>query len=130
MRTIDILVIIDCLGAIASGNLKSNAYIVDINGYEGSWNEGTSQLVTVCQDGQELSWGISSVNPGNQVNIVNFSGQLISSKICNPQKQGIPGTETWKGKVQSREGIGQYNYTLTLSINGKSMSFDAFIKVV
>jgi len=130
MRTIDILVIIDCLGAIASGNLKSNAYIVDINGYEGSWNEGTSQLVTVCQDGQELSWGISSVNPGNQVNIVNFSGQLISSKICNPLKQGIPGTETWKGKVQSRGGIGQYNYTLTLSINGKSMSFDAFIKVV
>jgi len=130
MRTIDILVIIDCLGATASGNLKSNAYIVDTNGYEGSWNEGTSQLVTVCQDGQGLSWGITSVNPGNQINIVNFSGQLITSNICNPQKQGIPGTETWKGKVESRGGIGQYKYTLTVSIDGKSMSFDAFIKVV
>ena len=130
MRTIDILVIIDCLGAAASGNLKNNAYIVDTNGYEGSWNEGTSQLVSICQDGQGLSWGITCVNPGNQVSIVSFSGQMITSKICNPQKQGIVSAKAWKGKVRSRGGIGQYKYTINLSIDGKIMSFNAFIKVV
>jgi len=130
MRTIDILIVIDCVGAIASGDLQGNAYIVDTNGYEGSWNEGSSQLVSVCQDGQELSWGVASVNPGNEVKIIDFSGQMVSSSICNPQKQGIFGAETWKGQVQSKGGIGQYNYTVTLSMEGTSMSFDAFIKVV
>lgn len=130
MRTIDILVVVDCVGAIASGNLKNNTYIVDTNGYEGSWNEGTSQLVSVCQDGQGLSWSATSVNPGNEVNIVSFSGPMVSSHICNPQKQGILGAESWKGNVQSHGGIGQYKYNLTLSIDGKAMTFDAYIKVV
>ena len=130
MRTINILVVIDSLGAIASGNLSNNAYIIDTNGYEGSWNEGTSQIVTVCQDGQELSWAITSVNPGNQPEIVSFSGQMVSSGICNPQKQGIEGASTWTGQVQARGGIGEYQYTLNLSIAGRAMSFDANIKVV
>jgi threonine dehydrogenase-like Zn-dependent dehydrogenase len=129
MRTIDILVAVDCVGALASGSLKDNAYIVDTNGYEGSWNEGTSQLVTICQDGQRLSWGIQSVNPGNQIDIVSFGGQMVTSNICNPSKQGIEGAESWKGQVQTRGSIGQYNYTIQISIDGASMSFDAYIKV-
>lgn len=130
MRTINILVVVDCVGAIASGNLKNNTYIVDTNGYEGSWNEGTSQLVSVCQDGQGLSWSVASINPGNEVTFVSFSGSMVSSGICNPKKQGISGVESWKGRVQSHGGIGQYQYNITLSINGKSMAFYAYIKVV
>ena len=130
MRTIDILIVIDCVGAITSKSLKKNAYIIDTNGYEGSWGEGTSQLTTVCQDGQNLSWAISSVNPGNEANIVNFSGQMVSSSICNPKKQGIEGAEAWKGMVQTRGDIGFYKYTVNVSVNGSKMSFDAYIKVV
>jgi hypothetical protein len=130
MRVINILVIVDCIGAVSTGNLKDNVYIVDTNGYEGSWNEGTSQLVSVCQDGQGLSWSVTSVNPGNEVNIVSFSGQMVSSSVCNPKKQGIDGAESWAGNVQTRGGIGQFKYTINLSINGKAMSFDPYIKVV
>ena|SRR5690606_851367 len=130
MRTINILVIVDSEGAIASGNLKENTYIVDTNGYVGSWNEGTSSLVTVCQDGQQLSWGITSINPGNQTDIIGFSGPLINTKIAHPIKQGIEGVETWQSKVQTRGDIGAYKYTINLSLDGKNMSFDAYIKVV
>ena len=124
------MVVVDCLGAAATNNLKENAYIIDTNGYEGSWNEGTSKLVSVCQDGQGLSWSVASVNPGNQVNLESFSGQMLDSNICKPQKQGIPGAEAWKGNVQSRGGIGLYQYNLNLSVDGKGMSFYAYIKVV
>lgn len=130
MRIIDILVVADSLGAAASGNLQDNTYLIDSNGYEGSWNEGSSRLVTVCQDGQELSWGATSINPGNPVSIVGFSGQMISSSIANPQKQGIEGAEVWVGKVQTRGDIGEYQYTIKLSLDGKNMNFDAYIKVV
>lgn len=130
MRTINILVIVDSEGAIASGSLKENTYIVDTNGYEGSWNEGTSRLVTVCQDGQELSWSITSINPGNQAELVGFSGQLITSNIAKPQKQGIGGAEIWLARVQTHGDIGEYQYQINLSLDGKNMSFDAYIKVV
>ena len=130
MRIIDILVIVDCAGAISSGSLQDNTYVIDTNGYEGSWNEGTSRIVTICQDGQELSWGVASINPGNQANIIGFSGPMVDSKISIPQKQGIGGAETWRSKVETRGDIGTYQYTLQLDLDGKTMKFNASIKIV
>lgn len=130
MRTINILIVVDCLGALSSNSLSDNTYIIDTNGYEGSWNEGTAHLVTVCQDGQNLEWAVCSINPSNDVSITSFSGEMVSSRICIPKEQGIVGAENWKGRVQTQGDIGPHAYTVNLSLNGTSMSFDAWIKVV
>lgn len=130
MGQINILIVIDTAGTLATNNLMNNVYLIDTNGFVGSWNEGSSTLVTVCQDGQILDWSISSVSPGNDVNITGFTGQMVTSKVCTPQSSGIDGAEIWTGRVQTRGGIGFFAYTVQLTLNGKMMQFNGQIKVV
>lgn len=130
MNRIDILVSVDALGAAASGSLRDNVYLVDTAGYLGSWGEGTDTLHTVCQDGQRLSWAAASVSPSNDVEITGFSGTMVSGKVCAPTRQGIAGAYQWQGMVQTRGLVGQYDYVLTLTIDGRPMSFSPYIKVV
>ena len=82
MNTINVLIAVDVVGAAAAGTLMGSVYLVDSNQYLGSWQEGQSQLNTVCQDGQAIAWSVVAVNPGNQVAIAGFSGSMLG--ICVP----------------------------------------------
>ncbi|UGY23486.1 hypothetical protein HU675_0036910 [Bradyrhizobium septentrionale] len=42
MGTVDALIVVDTEGALSSGSAVDNSYLVDNNGYLGSWNEGKS----------------------------------------------------------------------------------------
>jgi hypothetical protein len=130
MNTVSILIIVDTVGAMASGSLQSNVYVVDSNKYLGSWGEGANTLHTVCSDGQTLSWAVCPVNPGNDVQITGFSGTMVSGGTCAPSKQGIAGDISWQGRVETRGAVGQYSYTVGVDIAGKAMSFSPSIKVV
>lgn len=130
MNTISVLIAVDALGAAATGSLQENVYVVDTNQYLGSWQQGTDQLHTVCQDGQHVNWAAVSVSPGNSVNILGFSGPMVTGKICTPAKQGIEGDASWQGVVETRGVVGQYAYTIQVAIDGKPMSFSPYLKVV
>lgn len=130
MNNVNILIVVDSMGATASGNLRNNVYMIDTNNYLGSWNEGSSDLHTVCRDGQMLTWMVSPVSPSEDVEIAAFGGAMVDGAVCRPQKQGIEGDVFWEGRVETRGMVAPYGYTVTLTFDGRSMSFSAYIKVV
>lgn len=130
MNRIDILVAVDVVGALAAGSLQGYVYLVDTNQYLGSWQEGQSALNTVCQDGQALTWSIAAVDPTHAVNIAGFSGPMVDGKICVPAPDPIVGSTVWNGQVETQGAFNSYAYSLTVSMDGKQMSFSAFVKVV
>lgn len=130
MKQINVLMIVDVEGALASNDLTSNIYLVDTNKYFGSGSEGKAELVTACKDGEVIVWNVSPINPGNDVEIVSFEGVMINEGICNPKKSTtVTGVTVWGGRVESQGKSDTYQYNCTLSFDGKQMKFDPFLKV-
>lgn len=130
MNRIDILIAVDVIGALAAGTLQGYVYVVDSNKYLGSWQEGQSPLNTVCQDGQLLTWSVVSVDPGNQVAISAFSGQMVDQKSCTPAPDPFAGDGVWNGRVQTQGAYASLPYTVALSMNGSTLTFASYLKVV
>lgn len=129
-KQINVLIVVDVEGALASGDLGSNVYLIDSNKYFGSGSEGQEELVTACLDGQVVIWSVTPVNPGDDAEIVGFKGQMIDQKICLPaQSTLVTGETVWAGRVESQGAVAQYQYSCTLSFDGKAMDFDPFLNV-
>ena len=117
LKKIEVLIIVDAAAALASRDLQSNIYLVDTNKYVGSGNEGQAELTTACSDGQLISWRVVAISEDNQVDINSFSGKIIDSKICVPQKQGLEGDTYWEGRVESQGTTGSVQYNATITID-------------
>lgn len=130
MKQINVLMVVDVENALASGNLTDNIYLIDSNKHFGSGAEGQAELVTACNDGQIIIWSVAPVDPGTDVNIVSFSGQIIDDKICTPRQTELPGgAEVWSGRVETQGASNTWQYNCTLSMDGKSLTFDPYLKV-
>lgn len=131
MKEINILIVVDTEGALASGNLGGNVYLIDTNKFFGSYNIGQEELVTACMDGQIIIWSVTPVNPGNDAQISGFTGTMIDDKVCVPAKGTLPGTGAvvWSARVQSQGATGKYQYSCDLTFDGKTMTFDPYINV-
>lgn len=129
LNTICVLMVVDVEGAIASGNLNNNLWLVDTTGYMGALGEGTNELVTVCTDGQVITWSVQPVDPNTAVSIVGFSGQMTQDKICVPQQYNNPSGPYWSARVEAQGFTGRQQYSATLSFEGKQMSFDPFLQI-
>lgn len=125
--TLCVLIVVDAAGALASGGLKNNCYMVDNNHYLGSWREGSEELHTVCQDGQQIVWDVAPVSPDTQVAITGFSGRMVEEGVCAPKR--LP-DGSWAGRVESRGVFASFPYAVTLAINKTEMKATCFIKVV
>lgn len=130
MNRIDVLVAVDMVGALAAGTLQGYVYLVDTNKYLGSWQEGESSLNTVCQDGQLVRWSAVSVDSGNQVDIAGFSGPLVDQKVCIPAQDPLAQGTVWNGQVEAHGAFESFPYTLAVAMDGRSLAFSAFLKVV
>ncbi len=130
MDQIDVVVVVDAQGALSSGSLQDNVYLVDTNHYLGSWQEGQSTLNTVCQDGQTVTWYSASVNPGDDVSITGFDGAAVESKICVPKQDPLADPAAWSGLIESGQQFNSFGYSLALTLGSKTMTLDAFLKVV
>lgn len=129
-KDIDVLVVVDALGALASGNLGDNIYLVDTNKHIGSYQEGTSELYTKCIDGQNIRWRVEAIDAGSDVSITGFGGSMITGQVCQPLQVGTKQEPVWIGMVQARnQHYDNLWYTMTLDICGKAMSFDPFLVV-
>ena len=117
MNTIDILVVVDAHGAFDTCSLQDNVYLIDTNKHVGSYRHGTSELVTACLDNQGIKWRVTSVSPDCYVEIVQFTGEMIDTKVCSPQKQGPPQDVFWQGFVQARGDVGTYQYSIVIKIH-------------
>lgn len=127
MNTLGVLLVVDTDGALASGSLASNCYMVDTNGYVGSWGEGTSDLHTVCEDGQALVWSVAPVSAAGEVTITGFSGPMVDDMVCAPTASPFEGG-VWAGTVETHGSFASYGYTATLSLDGTQMAVDCYVK--
>lgn len=128
MKQIDVLIVVDVEGALA-GSLQDNVYLIDTNKYVGSGSEGQAELVTACQDGQVIVWNVAPVSPSSDVEITQFTGQMIDDKVCVPQAYDGPDGPFWEGRVEAQGTKGQQQYSVVLTMDGKSMGFDPFLTV-
>lgn len=129
MNVIDILIVVDTLGASTSENLQNNVYLIDTNKYIGSLGEGQGELHSVCHDGQIVKWHVTPIDSSADVEITQFTGQIITSNVCNPVKQGVEGDIYWEGRVETQGATGTFQYSCILTIDGKAMAFDPFLEV-
>jgi hypothetical protein len=129
VKNIDVLIVVDTVAALAASDLQSNVYLIDTNKHLGSGAEGQAELITACTDGQIIKWRVTGVSDGNEVNIVAFTGEIITKKICNPLKQGMAGAIFWEGRVESQGAAAKYQYSLELAIDGHQLTFDPFLQV-
>jgi len=125
---IDVLIVVDVEGALA-GSLQDNVYLVDTNKYVGSGNEGQVELKTSCSDGQIITWNVTGVSPDSQVEITQFTGQMIDNKLCNPVQVQSPAGDYWEGRVESQGQSGQQQYSVVLTMDGAAKSFDPFLMI-
>lgn len=129
-KVLDILIVVDTEGALSTNSLKDNVYMVDTNKFLGSWNQGSNNLVSICQDGQQVNWRVVSISTDNNSEITSMSGEMVSKKICIPKSTGSQGENSWQGIVESKGDFGPYNYTIEISIDDKKMSFSSVLKIV
>ena len=86
MGTVNVLVVVDALGASSGGSLQNNVYMIDSRKYMGSCSEGQCELTTVCNDSDIIQWTIAPVDSGTDVRITGFTGDMVTSKVCTPQE--------------------------------------------
>jgi len=111
-------------------NLGDNVYLIDTNKHYGSGSEGAQELVTTCLDGQVMIWSVTPVNPGDDAEIAGFTGAMVDQKVCSPRQATLPTGDTiWTGRVESQGATARYQYSCSLSFDGKAMAFDPFLDV-
>jgi len=128
MNEVNVLIVVDVEGALAS-NLQDNVYLIDTNKYVGSGNEGQVELQTACKDGQMIAWSVVPVAPSSDVQITQFTGQMINDKICVPVEVNTPDGSYWEGRVESQGQTGNQQYSVVLTMDGKAMTFDPYLVI-
>tara|TARA_R110002049_G_scaffold25194_5_gene88586 strand:- start:14 stop:412 length:399 start_codon:yes stop_codon:yes gene_type:complete len=130
MSTINVLIVVDALGAATSGNLQDNVYLIDTNKHDGSGSEGQAELYTACkstnQGGDTIVWAVAPVDPGSDVSIDSFTGQMITERALLPS---VNSNGSWSGSLSPNLASGNIQYSAVLNIDGKLMTFDPFLKV-
>ncbi|TWB12288.1 hypothetical protein FBZ89_12667 [Nitrospirillum amazonense] len=133
MATINIMVAVDVETAqsTASGNvITKGLYMIDTTGYEGT-AEGGNELTTPCNAGDTLVWTIYPINPSDNIAITGFTGTAVNDKIFqNLGQQKTPaGVVYWTCAINFGTQSGSYQYSLNISMSGKSYTYDPFVKV-
>jgi hypothetical protein len=121
--------VVDVEGALSSGDLTSNIYLVDTNKYVGSGNEGQAELMTKLSNGDIIQWTVAPVQPDGQVSIASFSGTAVTQKIINPQQDPTTGAFASKFNSGPAPSGTSYQYTATLQFESKQLTFDPFLIV-
>lgn len=133
MNTINVLIVVDALGATSAGptgGLQNNVYLIDTNKHDGSGAEGQAELYTACtsttQGGNPIVWSIVPVDPGSDVSISSFTGNMISQKALIPI--AYP-NGSWQGTLAPNLAAGDIQYSVVVNIDGAQYSFDPFLQV-
>ncbi|WP_375280810.1 hypothetical protein [Pseudooctadecabacter sp.] len=131
MGTVNVLVAVDVEGALATGDLGANTYMVDTNKYAGSGAEGTDELKTVLAIGDAIAWSVAPIDPGTNVAISSFAGTAVDDKVIAPQPNPLS-AQSFVSLFQPAGGTASgtsFQYTMTLSFEGKEMTFDPYLIV-
>lgn len=117
-QPITISAVVDVVGALATGSLHENVYLVDTNRANGSTGSGTEELMTKVKSGDELIWTVLPLECEAYVSIADI---VIDKKVCEPQRKVYPGTDVayWSGTVK-KATIGTTPYNIKFSLGTRA----------
>lgn len=128
MATVNVLIVVDVVGATSSGSLANNLYMIDTTKYLGTLEAG-NELITTLNAGDIVAWASAPVDPGTNLQITGFTGQAPGVNI-NPKQDPVTGE--WESKFTVPIGTPagkQFQYSVTMSVDGRAFSFDPFLKL-
>lgn len=128
MATINVLIVVDVVGATSSGSLTNNLYMIDTTKYLGTLEAG-NELITTLNAGDVVAWACAPVDPGTNLLIAGFTGQADRVNI-NPKQDPVTGE--WESRFTVPIGTPagtQFQYSVTMSVDGKLYGFDPFLKL-
>lgn len=131
MGTVNVLIAVDVEGALTTGDLEKNTYMVDTNHYMGSGFEGTSELMTSLKIGDLIVWTVKPIDPSTTVKINSFAGQAVREKYIAPIADPLS-EQSFESKFQppgSSNSGATFQYTVTLAFENKVMTYDPFLVV-
>jgi hypothetical protein len=114
-QKVNILVVVDVIGALSDGTLAGNLSMVDDSPY-GSAGQGTAELHTICHRGQQVQWSVVAVDVQTPVEIrgIRFGSP---SEDEEPKDTSALALNTWAGVVPPYAAPGtSYPYRLELQM--------------
>jgi hypothetical protein len=122
MQAINIVTVVDVIGALSTGTLRNNIFMID-NG-AGSEGQGTALLQTACYPGQLVNWSVHAIDVQTPVLIraiellhpASRSGENGPGFSPQPGVGGEPEWHYWRGLVPWGMPAGRYQYRLTLQM--------------
>ena len=107
-QPIAIMAVVDMVGALATGSMSGNLYLLDTNGANGSTGLGTEELKTEVKKGDQLHWTVLPLECEAYVSIDDI---LIDKELCEPQQKTYPGTDVtyWVGTIKKDVDVAPYN---------------------
>jgi hypothetical protein len=70
------------------------------------------------------------ISSSSHVEISGFSGDMVADGACRPSLDAGAQTPSWSGRVETHGQFAAFAYTVALSLEGQSMSLNAFVKTV
>ena len=107
-QPISVNAVVDVVGALATGGLSGNLYLLDTNRRNGSTGIGTEELKTMVKKGDQLVWTVLPLECEAYVSIHNI---LIDKALCEPEHKTYPGTDIsyWIGDVKKDVKVAPYH---------------------
>jgi hypothetical protein len=107
-QPIAIMAVVDIVGALATGSMKGNLYLLDTNRANGSTGLGTEELKTEVKKDDQLHWTVLPLECEAYVSIDDI---LIDKELCEPQQKTYPGTDItyWIGTIKKDVDVAPYH---------------------
>jgi hypothetical protein len=132
MAAVEVLIAVDVTGALSSGNLNNNIYMMDTHGYLGSTGEGTNELQTRVTNAEIITWSVRPIDPATNVTVQSWGGNAVTGGNITPAFDQT--TNSWSAQFMPTPPYtaGQsYQYNATLQFNGgETLQFDPFLITV
>lgn len=135
---INIMTVVDVIGALTTGTLTGNIYMTDNRRGSRTSGQGTATLASDVTYTQVLNWHVMPIDVQTdiQINKITFyrNGALITAAntpCARLQKYGAPSGEYWAGVVNYLGLIegGVYQYLIELDMGRKIMTMENFASI-
>ncbi len=146
---LNILSVVDVIGALRSGSLDGKLFMVDnspanhagsgVGGCVPSSGLGTDTLATGVRFAQVLNWHVLGIDFQTDVQIQKISffqgGQPITAAgtpCVRLGRYGAPSGEYWAGVVNFGKVIrpGEYQYLIEFNVNGRRMTMEKYARLI
>jgi len=112
-KTISILVIVDVVGALASGSLQDNVYLIDNNKKGGSLDEGKAVLKTRVHQGDQIIWNVLPLEPEafTQISDIVIDPEYFEKNFYTYKVSDVT---FWAGQIKKNPDVLPYTLKLKL----------------